>query len=197
MRLLPSIFPGQQPDEKIVKIYHRHWFVFFTQIIVVIIAAAVPVIVWYVLLPALNWEPDPATMSYMLILMLGGWYYLLLWILAYGFWLDYTLDYFIVSDKRLVDIEQAGLFHRTIAEQRLYRVQDVTSDVKGVFPTLLHYGNVYIQTAGEQERFIFEQVPNPDEVVKLILSLVDKIDDHLEKGEVTIRQNDRSATVKK
>jgi hypothetical protein len=53
-------------------------------------------------------------------------------------------------------------------------VQDITSDIKGFFPTMLHYGDVYIQSAGEKERFIFEQVGQPDHVVRMILQMTNK-----------------------
>ena len=60
-----------------------------------------------------------------------------------------------------------------MAEQRLYRIQDVTSEVKGVLPTIFKYGNIYIQTAGEIERFIFEQIPNPDQIRDYIIKLAE------------------------
>ena len=68
-----------------------------------------------------------------------------------------------------MNVEQAGLFNRVISEQRLVRVQDITSEVRGLFPTFLHYGNVFVQTAGERERFVFEQVPEPDLVKKVLI----------------------------
>ena len=37
------------------------------------------------------------------------------------------------------------------------KIQDVTSQVQGVIPTLFRYGYVYVQTAGEKERFVFKK----------------------------------------
>jgi uncharacterized membrane protein YdbT with pleckstrin-like domain len=96
-------------------------------------------------------------------------------ILLYGFWIDYYLDTFLVTNKRVVDIEHEGLFSRTVAEQPIDRIQDVTSEMRGIVAHVFRYGNIYIQTAGTQERFIFENVYNPEHVVKTILSLTDGI----------------------
>ncbi len=78
-----------------------------------------------------------------------------------------------MTDKRIVDIEQVGLFKRIIAEQKLFRVQDVTAEVKGIIPTFLHYGKVTIQTAGTKERFVFDEIPHPYEVSKKIIQMVE------------------------
>lgn len=87
---------------------------------------------------------------------------------------DYYLDAWILTNEKIINIEQKGLFNRVISEQRLYRVQDITSELKGIIPTFLNYGNVYIQTAGEEERFAFKQVPAPYDVVKKINVLVEE-----------------------
>src|SRR6185436_15975198 len=97
-----------------------------------------------------------------------------IWNLAFSYWVDYLLDYGVVTDQRLVDVQQSGLFSRTVAEQALHRVQDVTTDVTGVFQTLLKYGTVFVQTAAEKERFVFENIPNPGEVAKTILALAEQ-----------------------
>ena len=51
-------------------------------------------------------------------------------------------------------------------------MQDITSDVEGFWATLLDYGDVHIQTAGEKERFVFKQIPFADEVARRISNLV-------------------------
>jgi len=60
-----------------------------------------------------------------------------------------------------VNIEQKGLFVRSMSEIFLFRIQDTTSEVKGFFPSMFNYGDVFVQSAGEQERFLFHKVPDP------------------------------------
>ncbi len=87
-------------------------------------------------------------------------------------WLDYYLDIWIITSERIVNIEQKNLFARKISAFRLNRVQDVTADVKGVLPTLFHYGDVHIQTAGAKQEFIFKQIGDPYTITKIIIKLV-------------------------
>lgn len=173
-------FPGREADEKVILVLHRHWFVFVRSVFLLVLLGGAPVVVAAVWSHIAHWQLATDSLGFGLLVIASTVFYLFLWELIYGFWLDYYLDFFIVTNKRVVDIEQSGLFGRTVAEERLYRIQDVTSDTQGILPTLLRFGNVYIQTAGKTERFIFEQVPDPERVAKAILAMTDQIDDRLE-----------------
>lgn len=173
-------FPGRQHDEHAVIVLHRHWFIFVRNVVGLVLLGIIPLAagwLWSQWAPA---QLAAGSLAHTALVMAGSLYYLFLWILIYGFWLDYYLDVFIITNKRIVDIEQSGLFGRTVADLRLNRIQDVTSETKGVVATLLHYGNVYVQTAGQTERFICEHVAHPEQVVRRIVELTDKIDDHFE-----------------
>lgn len=84
---------------------------------------------------------------------------------------DFYYDILIVTDRRLVDIDQQQLFYRQISQLSLEDVEDVTSIVKGMFPTFFNYGTVRIQTAGEKENFVVEHVRHPREIATIILDL--------------------------
>lgn len=72
----------------------------------------------------------------------------------YGF-IDYYLDVYIITNERIVNIEQNGFFKREISELHLHQIQDVSAKVNGFLPTIMHYGDVFIQTAAERENFVF------------------------------------------
>lgn len=164
-------FPGQQPNEKIILLLHRHWAVLVKNLFVFIILAGLPAAVFILARDFMGWDLAEDSLGYVGLVMGGSLYYLFLWNLAFSYWLDYLLDYCVITDQRLVDVQQSGLFNRTVAEQELHRVQDVTTEVHGMLQTMMGYGNVYIQTAAEKERFVFEQVPHPEEVAKTIQAL--------------------------
>lgn len=187
-------FPGRQSDEKIVIVLHRHWFIFVRHVVILFLIGGAPLAVAFIWSQISAFELINGTLSHTLVVMAAALYYLFLWILIFGYWLDYYLDVFIITDKRIVDIEQAGLFGRTVAEERLYRIQDVTSDAQGILATTLHYGNVYVQTAGKTERFIFEHVAHPESVARTILQLTDKIVDRLEQDHEEHHQDTHKAT---
>lgn len=98
-------------------------------------------------------------------------YYLAIWIFFFSQFMDYYLDINIVTNDRILDIEQKGLFGRSVSELDLTRVQDVHSEIKGIIPTMLNYGTVEVQTAASEENFHFEQVSNPHRVRQRILEL--------------------------
>ena len=60
-----------------------------------------------------------------------------------------------------------------VAEHKLFRIQDVRSEQKGIMPTFLNYGEVHIQTAGAEKIVVFEQVPRPHCVAQEIIKLVE------------------------
>jgi hypothetical protein len=88
------------------------------------------------------------------------------------------LDIYIVTDQRIVDISQEGFFKRQISELHLHQVQDVNASVIGIWGTLLHFGDIHIQTAAERENFVFRSVPHSYTVAKQIITLHEA---HMEK----------------
>ena len=113
-----------------------------------------------------------------LLLLLTSLYYLFIWVTMFTVFVDYYLDIYIVTTHRIVDIEQKGLFNHIVSEQSLERVQDVSSKVKGFFPTFLDYGLVLIQSAAAKNLFHFKQVPEPDVVARKIGNLAQEFRTH-------------------
>ncbi|MBI4457822.1 PH domain-containing protein [Candidatus Uhrbacteria bacterium] len=162
----------KKPDEKLVFYLRRHPIVFIGQTFFILLIGLAPFALGLLggsFTDALL--EGPATRP-LLILILSG-YYLCLWLVFLTQFVDYYLDAWIVTTDKIVNVEQHGLFSRTISELDLAKVQDVTSEVKGVLPTFLNYGNIRVQTAGEEEHFVFEQVHKPHEIRKQLLDLVE------------------------
>jgi len=174
--LKSHLFPTQRPDEKILILKRRHWLIATFIIIRYSFFLLAPLILYVLILNFLPFITDRLALSLfsgpiaMLALSL---YYLLVWVLFFHAWLDYYLDVWIVTDTRIVNIEQNGLFSRSIAEAKLYRLQDVQAEVHGLLPTFFHYGNITIQTAGNKTFAVFEQVPSPYETSREILKLAE------------------------
>jgi len=175
-------FPGKEKDENIILVLRRHWFVILKFIARFLLFAAIPVGIYFVIV---NFYPalinNTNSLSYALLFLGASFYYLFIWLLLFATWLDYYLDVWIVTNKRIISIELRGLFSRVVSELRITRVQDVTSEIRGIIPTFLNYGNVNIQTAAEEERFNFKQVPHPDFVKRKIIEL------HNEEGKIEMK----------
>jgi len=165
-------FPGQHDDEQVILFLRRHWFVFFVNLLSVL-ALIAGLILIYVLFTLLS--KNLSDTAYFNLLLFGeSLGALFAWNLFFILWLDFYLDAWIVTNERVINIDQKGFFNREISELKLTKIQDVTSEIVGVIPTLFNYGDIFVQTAGEVERFKFVQIPNPNEVKNIIVQLQEK-----------------------
>ena len=145
--------------ENITKVYRRHKLVLFFELVplvffALIIIAAAYLFVYFLAEKFLIFLP--------LVFLIAVIFLHQLWIIAFMYLADFYLDVWILTNKRLVSIEQKGMFSRTVIEFELGNIQDISSDVHGVLPTLLHYGNIRIHTSSENQDFDFKEVGEPD-----------------------------------
>jgi uncharacterized membrane protein YdbT with pleckstrin-like domain len=159
----------EKSDEQVLMIVRRHWFNILSQFIM-IFAVIILIIGGNLYLPLLF----PALESARYENLFGffqNFFALVIWILFFLIWIDYYFDVWIITNKRIINVEQKGLFNRCISELNLEKIQDVTTEVVGVIPTVLNYGDVFIQTAGKTERFKFRKVSDPYHIKDFILKL--------------------------
>lgn len=164
--------PNHLPGEKIIKIIRKDLFVLFLKALLFALMVVLPSIFFYIFI---GQYPDVliSQVAYPLIVLCVSMYYLFIWVFFFFSFIDYYLDIWIITSERVIDIEQRGFFSRVIAEHKLDKVQDVTSEVHGFFPTIMKYGSCHVQTAGIKERFVFEDIPDPEKVRNLIIGLVE------------------------
>src|SRR5690349_5744202 len=103
--------PNQQPNETVSLFLHRHWLI-LAQIVIVfglltLIPAALAVTL-FSLRPGLLENPLFGPLA---TLALSA-YYLGVWLVTFFEYVDYELDIWIVTNERIIDIEQKGLFNR-------------------------------------------------------------------------------------
>lgn len=153
-------------NERIILLVHKHWFVMARSALAVAGMLLVPFFAGG-LIPFISQQLDAAIVG---ALAGFGISLYLLWLCLFCFltWMDYYLDIWIVTDRRIIDVNQSGLFSRKISEVPIASVQDVTIDVHGIIETLLHFGDIRIQTAGERE-FTIDSIPRLYEVKDAIL----------------------------
>lgn len=163
-------FPNQKPDEHVLMFLRRHWIAVVKIILLTIGLSAMPPVA-YIGLNSFTQVFSGEIYKALFTLLISS-FYLFVVLFAFSNFVDYYLDIWIITNQRVVNIEQKGLFSREIAEKDLGQMQDIMSDVDGFWPTVLNYGNIHIQTAGNKERFIFKQIPFATEVAQRISNLV-------------------------
>jgi hypothetical protein len=173
-------FPGMGADEHVIFFTRRHPASVLSNILVTAFMVLIPILVWvgfdYLNAPkVVGGDPVIRGAAYFSLkafsILLASIYYMSVLLFFIVWWMDYYFDILYVTNERLVDTEQRGLFDRVISEQSLLRVQDVTGEIKGILPTAFGYGDVIVQTAGAAEQFIIKNIPNPHEVARRVMEL--------------------------
>ncbi|MDA1316727.1 MAG: hypothetical protein O3B87_01735 [bacterium] len=90
-------------------------------------------------------------------------------------WVNYLLWYFtigLVTNERIIDLDFYHLVYKEFSATTIRKVSDITTKVGGFLGSIFNYGNVYVKTQGFQQDIEFEDVRHPQDVVKLINSLM-------------------------
>ena len=163
-------FPGQHHNEKVILVVRKHILVLLPYAIQIIALSILPIIFYTLVAPFIFpiFLELPYNRAFLLLAII---YYGFLWIMVFIVWVDYYLDIWIVTNQRLLNIEQIGFFNRVVSELDLKRIQDITSSVHGLIPSIFGFGNVQIQTAAEENKFELKSVPHPVSVRRKIIKL--------------------------
>jgi signal transduction histidine kinase len=166
---IPEMMEGEE-----MKIFLRKHLMFLISplatIFVMIILPTVGIFVLYSLSSVFLQSPIK---NFVILIM--STYILLLCGIALFIWFRYYYSYLIVTNLRIIEIEQRSLFNRVISELELLRVEDIKALVRGILATFLRYGDVLVETAGATEdNFLFEKIPHASYVGSQILELAQR-----------------------
>jgi hypothetical protein len=105
-------------------------------------------------------------MSLLIVIFLG----LGTLIMVIGLWV-YRRNYVLITNIHIIQVEQRGLFTSQVDQVSLGRIQDVSGERHGIVATMLNFGTVTVQSAGESRQFIMPHVPDPQPLADYILEL--------------------------
>ena len=75
---------------------------------------------------------------------------------------------FVTSDKT-AEVVYKSLFNRQVRQLGIGNVEDVTVIQKGILPRLFHFGDIIVETAGENQSPDFTTIPNPNVTSQIII----------------------------
>jgi len=159
-------------DERKLLEVRKHWFVIFNDILIVCFFLFLPVIIFAVISATSINFIFPGSETVLFIFLYMAWMFVC-WTVFFFLWTDYYLDVWIITDQKMVDVDQIGLFKREISTLQLDKIQDVTIEVHGLMPTLLHFGTLHVQTAGEQREFVIKNIAQPQKVKDTLSSAIE------------------------
>ncbi|PIS15503.1 hypothetical protein COT62_03300 [Candidatus Roizmanbacteria bacterium CG09_land_8_20_14_0_10_41_9] len=90
-------------------------------------------------------------------------------------WFNFLTWFFhvgLITTERIIDIDFTGILYKEITEAKLNKVEDITSKSTGYVSSVFNYGDVFIQTAGQEANIEFLKTPAPSQIVKIINDMV-------------------------
>jgi membrane protein YdbS with pleckstrin-like domain len=104
----------------------------------------------------------------------GGWV-LLMVIVFFVMLTIYYLNILIITNERVIEVTQTGLFARDIAVCPLEKIEDVKVEVLGILPTFFKFGNLYIQTAAESREMLVHGIRYPEYARDAIMKVYEEV----------------------
>ena len=160
-----------RPWEKISFVIRRHWIIF--------------VLLWFYLF----WAIFVSSVLFVLF-----WFSVFISLLNIVFWmffslflyierLNHELDMFVITNNRIIFIEQKSFLSRSKTECNLWQVQEVNSTTNWLMANLLDYWVLSIKTAGSTSNLEMTFVPKSSEKARQVLNIVDEYRDINEQRE--------------
>lgn len=163
-------YDGEDSDEEILYILRKSFITnykwIFMTVLFVFLPLAVNATLFLINKGSANFIPVN------LALVANIFWYLFVFGFAFANYVNWFFNVYIITNKKLVDMDFVGLLYKNISETPLANVEDVTSNISGVFGTVFNIGDVRIQTAAEEKEFDFELVGNPSKVRDIISDLL-------------------------
>jgi membrane protein YdbS with pleckstrin-like domain len=90
----------------------------------------------------------------------------------------YKRTLMVATNCSIVYVQQRGLFFHKVSRLSMADVEDVSSSQNGILPSILNFGTLKIQTAGELPNFTFRNCPQPVHMTEIILKARDQYNNH-------------------
>ncbi len=153
-----KLFEDQLDGEDLLFVFNKHPIVMRRGLIYAMIAILLGTI------PSLI-KPE---YSYLFGGLAGG--FLLSAIIMMPYWISWHYSVFIVTDQRLIQITQKGLWTRSVVDIGLNQIQMVNYEVAGLEQTLLGFGTINIQTfVGD---LVIHHIHHPAKIQKKLLGVL-------------------------
>jgi hypothetical protein len=139
-------------NEKVVSIYRQTEAVLFKPVLVVFVLIYFP---WYFLLRyGLASNYSRLLLFWTLLVFLYAAYKYILWL----------LNTYIITDKRLININYKNLFDKMVLESPLDKILNVSFFAKGLWQTLFDFGSVEVQVTGLSGPLVLKNIAHPSKV---------------------------------
>jgi len=143
-------FEDQRKDEEIILMQHQHpWVLAKMGLIIVVLAALV-------FLSFLIWHTSTISIIFLIAAILIVAVYLIIRMFIY------KNSVFILTNYRVININQDGLFRRKVQETELENIYNLQYEINGPIKSLMNFGNIELTTQGDETNLIrISNIENP------------------------------------
>jgi uncharacterized membrane protein YdbT with pleckstrin-like domain len=154
-------FVGQRDGERLLFVFRRHMVAMrkgFYMLLIPVVVSSLPPLIW-----SYNLE--------LFLLPIAG-FAIGIILFLYHFILWYFTIY-IVTDQRIRQVTQRGLFGKDVIELRLSKIQNISYNIPGLSGEMFKYGTIIIQTfVGD---LVIHNVEHPEEIYNKLQDAVNNV----------------------
>ena len=158
---MSEAFPGQRKGEEVELIFRGHMVTAWRGLVWLVFWGVVGII------PMLLWR-DNQDMFYVWLGCLGVGVIGLLYV--YMLW---HFSYYLVTNQRVRQVRQKGLFRKTVVDLGLDKIQSISYEVPGILGGMFGYGTLLLQTQVGNMRI--SMVRKPEKIYNVLQDLVEKV----------------------
>jgi len=151
-------FVGQHDNENVLLVFRRHPIAMrkgFYLLLIPFLIGSLPTLFW----------PDNLNLLW---LSLGGFVVGLLGFFYH--WIGWYYSVFIVTDQRLRQVSQRGLFNQSVVDLGLNKIQNMSVNVPGFSATIFEFGTIVVQTyVGD---LVLDRLHKPEKIYNQMLDIV-------------------------
>lgn len=169
---MADTFDGQHKDESIDFVFRQHPVVMRRSMIYGLLALTIGMLPFF-LWPLQTWARWVVLAGALVGLVIFGYRFI-----------SWYFSVYIITNERLIQIKQKGLFDRNVQDISHSRIQSVQYEIKGLQQTLLKFGTISVQTfAGPTLNMTY--IHKPEEVHQHLNKVIRNIPpgDQLDVGE--------------
>jgi hypothetical protein len=157
-------FDNQDRSENIILVLRSHPFTLIKPLLIVILMVFLPVLLRSI--GMFNFLPGNYQAASLIL------WYMILFGFIFEVFLTWFFSVYIITDERIIDVDFISLIYKDISSAKTDKVEDVTTVTGGAIQSMFDFGSIKIQTAGAKTEIIFENVPHPSRVTKLLNELI-------------------------
>src|SRR3989344_4743806 len=152
-------FESQEKHEQVYFLLRRHPITNLGWILAGIFFTFLPVFGIKFLLGLYD-DPFKIVPSQLQLILLIIWYMLTL-LFTFESFIIWYFNVYIITDKRVIDVDFTGFWGKRISEAPLNNVEDATYGTNNLWHILFDFGDISMQTAAEKPEFEFKSLPRP------------------------------------